>query len=613
MIIFGLKTIMNCSIRNFFIWKALILGFFIAISTEILSFFDAINDLSIKVLWIVIITVLFFIFFYLIKKKIHINLLGKISNLPRFEIIFIFLIFFLTFINSVIYPPNTLDAMTYHLPKVMHWAQNNNLDFYPTHHLNQLILAPFSEFVILHLQLLFNGDHFFNLVQWYSMIISCITTSLIAKELGCNIKFQIFSSLFCATIPMGILQATSTQTDYVTSMWLSIMVYFLLKYINQGMLKYIFAFAVALGIGILTKGTFYIYSLPFCIWLGLHVVIKNRKHFFYLFAIPLIMLFLNLGHYSRNINLYNNPLGLSEESVDWTNKTKNLESLTVNIFRNIGLNLAVPNKKVNMFTAKKISVFLEGLNMSVNNPETTKIPHRGYYIPFSFYESSAPNTPHFIIFLLALFIIYKKKLLYNEKYYLYSLITGFLLICFLLKWTGVQNRLLLSFFVLCSPIVSFVLYKFQLNKLMSALTICLCLYSIPYLLFNKSRPLLASLNFDNKEKIFYKPFFLENKRNELYFVADKFYNSRDIFNYYVKTANLIKDSNCKKIGLDNHRNRYLEYPIWVMLRKEDKNTIVPKIKISNVNVQNKSASIKQEDQNCAILVLDRGVEFFSTK
>ena len=613
MIIFGLKTIMNCSIRNFLIWKALVLGLLIAVSTELLSFFDAINDLSIKVLWIVIITVLFFIFFYLIKKKIHINLLGKISDLPKFEIIFIFLIFFLTFINSVVYPPNTLDAMAYHLPKVMHWVQNNNLDFYPTHYLNQLILAPFSEFVILHLQLLFNGDHFFNLVQWYSMIISCLTTSLIAKELGCNIKFQIFSSLFCATIPMGILQATSTQTDYVTSMWLSIMVYFLLKYINQGMLKYIFAFAAALGIGILTKGTFYIYALPFCIWLGLHVVIKNRRHFFYLFAIPLIMLFLNLGHYSRNINLYNNPLGLSEESSGWTNETKNLETLTVNTLRNIGLNLAVPSKKVNMFTAKKITVFLESLNMSVNNPETTRIPHRDYYIPFSFYESSAPNTPHFIIFLLALFIIYKKKLLYNEKYYLYSLIAGFLLICFLLKWTAVQNRLLLVFFVLCSPIVSFVLYKFQLNKLMSALSICLCLYSIPYLLFNKSRPLLASLNFDNKEKIFNKPFFLENKRNELYFVADKFYNSRDVFNYYVKTTNLIKDSNCKKIGLDNHRNSYFEYPIWVMLRKEDKNTIVSKIKISNVNVQNKSASIKQEGQNCAILVLDRGVEFFSTK
>ena len=503
--------------------------------------------------------------------------------------------------------------MQYHLPKVMHWVQNNNLDFYPTHYLNQLILAPFSEFVILHLQLLFNGDHFFNLVQWYSMIISCLTTSLIAKELGCNIKFQIFGALFCATIPMGILQATSTQNDYVTSMWLSIMVYFLLRYTNQGMLKYIFAFAVALGIGILTKGTFYIYAFPFCVWLALHVITKSRKHFFYLFMIPLIILFLNFGHYNRNINLNNNLLGFSEETVDWTNETKNVETLTVNIFRNIGLNLAVPSKKVNIFTAKKITFFLESLNMSVKNPATTKIPHRGYYIPFSFYESSAPNTPHYIIFLLALFIIYKKKLLYNEKYYLYSLIAGFLLICFLLKWTGVQNRLLLSFFVLCSPIVSFVLYKFQLNKFMSILSICLCLYSIPYLLFNKSRPLLASLDFDSKQKIFNKPFFLENERNELYFVADKFYNSRDVFDYYVDTTNLIKSSNCKQIGLDNHRNRYLEYPIWIMLKKENKNRIVPKIKISNINVQNKSSTIKQEGQNCAIFVLDRGVEFSSAK
>ena len=261
---------MQSNIRAFFICKALFLGTLITITTELLSIFNIINYSSIRNIWILVFLILAIATLYLIKKKkININLSKKISYLPRFEIIFIFLIFFLTFLNSLIYPPNTLDAMTYHLPKVMHWIQNSNLTFYPTNDLRQLILAPFAEFALLHLYLLIDGDYFSNLVQWYSMIISCLTISLISKELGCNDKFQIFTTLFCVTLPMGILQSSSTQTDYVTTMWLSIMVYFILKYINLGLLKYLFAFSIALGLGILTKGTFYVYAFPFCVWIGL--------------------------------------------------------------------------------------------------------------------------------------------------------------------------------------------------------------------------------------------------------------------------------------------------------------------------------------------------------
>ena len=137
----------------------------------------------------------------------------------------------MTFLTALIYPPNTPDSMSYHMPRVMHWIQNQNVDFYPTSTTRQLYVSPFSEYVILHLQLIVNGDRLANLVQWFSMFGSLIGVSLIARELGGNTKSQIFSALFCATIPMGILQSTSTQTDYVVSFWIVILVYFLLCYI----------------------------------------------------------------------------------------------------------------------------------------------------------------------------------------------------------------------------------------------------------------------------------------------------------------------------------------------------------------------------------------------
>ena len=45
------------------------------------------------------------------------------------------------------------------------------------------------------LYLLTGVDSFFNLVQWYAMLVSCTAVSLISRELGCNAKFQVFSIL----------------------------------------------------------------------------------------------------------------------------------------------------------------------------------------------------------------------------------------------------------------------------------------------------------------------------------------------------------------------------------------------------------------------------------
>ena len=73
---------MKLGIREFFIWKALIFGVLIVISTEIFSFFNIINSLSIKIFWILIIAAFIFIIFQLNKRnKFNFNLSKKISNL----------------------------------------------------------------------------------------------------------------------------------------------------------------------------------------------------------------------------------------------------------------------------------------------------------------------------------------------------------------------------------------------------------------------------------------------------------------------------------------------------------------------------------------------------
>ena len=587
-------------VSEYFLYVSIYLGIIIVISTEFLSFFNYLNHFSIKLLWLII----FFIALIILSKKKFFNISFIILSHLDYKILFILVVFLLTFITALIYPPNSLDAMAYHLPKVMKWIQNGNLSFYPTNDLRQLVLAPFSEFVLLHLYLLINADNFSNLVQWYSMVVSCVAVTLISKELGCNIKFQIFSALFCATLPMGILQSNSTQTDYVTSMWLSIMIYFLLKYIKLNQLKFLLYFSLALGLGIFTKGTFYIFSLPFCCWLGFHILIKNKKHFIYALLIPVIILIINSGHFSRNFNLFGNLLGLNTEDNIFLNKNINSSALIGNFVKNIGLNLSLPSESLNRITSEKITQLLQLFNISTFDPNYTKIYRHGYYIPFSFYESTAPSTIHFLIIFLSFFIFISKKFSINQKNYLYSVLSTFILFSLLLVWDSRNNRYLLCFFVISAPITTYILNRFELTKLANVLAIFLIIYSLPYLLFNKSRPLLGDISYKNNKIYFKKPYYFNEDRFGLYFIASRLYSNPDHKINILNAANSLKSSNCFIIGLHNISE---EYPLWVALKKD--NTLRDrKFKIYNVKVDNISFSLEKKiydhEKVCKIIDLN---------
>jgi len=300
-------------IRELFLWSCITFGFFIVFTTEFLSVFGLINRSSIFICWIILFIFGYFKFKNLFKFYFYNIFLKKNFS---FDLIFlyqllIFVILILTFLTALIYPPNTPDSLSYHMPRVMHWIQNNNVEYYSTSITRQLFVSPFSEYVILHLQLLINGDYLANLVQWFSMIGSVIGVSLITKEFGGNNKSQLLSALFCATIPMGILQSNSTQTDYVVSLWIVIFVYFIVRYRATKSIKYIYGSSVALGLAILTKQTAYIFAFPFCIWF-LFLAIKKPNHFLLLLIIPLIISLINFGPYKRNLELYGNPIGVHD-------------------------------------------------------------------------------------------------------------------------------------------------------------------------------------------------------------------------------------------------------------------------------------------------------------
>ena len=203
---------------------------------------------------------------------------------------------------------------------------------------------------------------------------------------------------------MGILQSSSTQTDYVVSFWLVCFVYYLLKSKKDSKMIYPMYAGAGLGLAILTKATAYVYAFPFMAWFGLSELRRLRWRLWKLFLIILtIALTINIGHYARNIDLYNNPISDTAYRDMNSNDLINLSSIISNAFRNISLHVGTPFKNVNRSTETVVNYLHRLLGFDINDRRTTFLNTK-FHIRFSFHEDAAGNLVHLVLILLSLFL-----------------------------------------------------------------------------------------------------------------------------------------------------------------------------------------------------------------
>ena len=181
--------------------------------------------------------------------------------------------------------------------------------------------------------------------------------------------------------------------------------------------------------------------------------------------------------------------------------------------------------------------------------------------------------------------------------YIINIILGFLLFSIILKWNPHANRYLLPFFILFAPIVGFGFYKIKSNKFYLFISIILVICSLPYLLMNHTRPLVANVEKSFGSKLIIKPpHFLKSSRDKLYFAF-----SPELYEPYKEITDKIKAINCKIIGIDASKTFWgtREYALWVLARDEN-NGLYPKIFHFNVkNRSNKTLKNKFDEKPCA--------------
>lgn len=569
-----------CLIKNGLDWRkaflcaAVLWGVVLVAITEILSSFGIFEIFWVGSLW----TLCLFLCFVAVFISRHKRIEYSSKPLAAHEYTILFFITFiccLTFVIAIIAPPNTWDSMAYHMPRVMHWLQNKSVAHYPTHILRQVDMNPWAEFAISHFQVLSGNDRFANLIQWFSMVGSLIGVSLIARFFGANRSTQIFSALIAATIPMGILQSSSTQNDYVVSFWLICFSWSMLEYIKKR--NYIWAVFVgfSLGLAILTKGTAYIFAFPFCVWLFILLLGNFKKvAIVHVALIVFSFILINAPHYKRNYDVFSNPLSSGEYIHN--NEIYSLSVFVSNFLRNSSLQLKTPYENINNFIEKFVIKIHKVIKIDQNDQRTSWEGTRYGVGKLTLHEDTTGNFLHSILFFVA-FILFFLAFLKKEKtdnlfiFYFLCLVSGYFIYCFVMKWQPWIARLFLPLYVLGSPAAAYIIDKFLKKETMIIVAFIFICFSMPWVVGNKSRPLMI---YQKKEGFIYP---LANlPRSILYFA-----NRPELYDSYLMTSRDIVKKGVTKIGLITHENSW-EYPLWVLLDEASQKYF----SIHHVDVQN---------------------------
>lgn len=572
-------------------------GVVITIITELLSWLKLFEFNTLLMTWCIINA---WLVFRLLRKKhrksgFHYRFWATSSPFLKFLVGgIVFIVVWIGFI-ALIAPPNNWDSMTYHLGRVIHWIQNQSVDHYTTHIIRQLYSGPWAGYLVTQLQILSGGDRFANLVQWLSMVGSVIGVSLLAQQLGARLRGQVFAAVVCATIPMGILQGSSTQTDYVVAFWLVCFVSLALRVIqDQFPLSEIPPLAASLGLALLAKGTAYAYALPFCLWLLLAGVLYLRWQIWKpLLLGGTITLGLNVGYYWRNWMVFGSVFG---ESSGQGNEVLTLPLLVSNLIRNLALHLSTPVRSVNLMTIKFVTQIHNWIGVDVNDPRITSPPGQNFDLHSLInHEDLAGNFLHLLLFLATTvyFLSYTKR--YPRRGLLVgygsAVVMGFVLFCTLVAWSPWRSRLHLPLFVLAAAFIGVVLARVALPKLANTLIILLLISSLLWVFLNETRPLLANSKFVEENRV---ENIFNTSRTQQYFTAKP-----ELEQPYREAVEFVSSQSCHQIGLSVGGDTW-EYPLWVLLQQN-----LQPVTIQHINVDNNSRlKAKQQTLPCLILASD---------
>lgn len=450
--------------------------------------------------------------------------------------------------------PNTTDGLRYHLARVVHWQQDASLAHYPSVYYPQLWNAIWAEEAVLHGLIYFGAAQAANLVQWCAMLGSLAGVVAVTGLLGVRRRGAQLAVAFLASLPSGILEATSTQIDYVVAFWTVAFAYFaVLAHLRRLTRLELTAAAFTLGLGMLTKGTFYPFAAPLLIWLTISLLRRHGvgKAFGRAAFVASLAVVLNMGYWSRNIQTFGGPFGSQQWMEEKTSAVPTLSSVVARTTEEVVLNFPTPSESANTRIVDMEHRFEAMLGR-------TQAP---FTLIWSWnHEDLAGNPLHLTLILLTLIALVwwsRRRGVFQERSAILVLMAcasaGFILYAWMIVFEVYNVRYQVPFFALWAPLFGAAASTLMPRKARWGAIMVLLVLGLPWILFNQTRPLIGWQPRTRTASVLVAP------QDRVLF--SNVYQDRVP---YEQAAAVVKQSSCQKIGLsiDSHG---IEYVWWWLL------------------------------------------------
>jgi 4-amino-4-deoxy-L-arabinose transferase-like glycosyltransferase len=476
-----------------------------------------------------------------------------------------------------LYRPSNADALAYHLARVEHWIQNQSVAHYAVHFLQQLEFAPLGEYNLAHLHLLLGTDRLDGVVQLFAAAVCVLAVTDIVRLLGGDRRTQLWSAVVCATIPSGLLEATSTQNDYFAAAFTTAALLVLLLWWRgaRAIVAWL-ALATTLSLALLTKGTTMPLIAPLALVLAATIVVRAaradgvaataKRSAIGLGAGGVIAVVLFGPFLARNLALFDSPFGPWSDGLTIDHPTP--QAGAANAIRNVAANFEIGDGTDNIDA--RISRFVLGRLHSAFDRTGVAIDDKRYtvgvlYDPFvdGDYSRNARNedigaNPWHVALVgvtggvLVALVALRRRDLRLALLLASGLTLGFVVFVSATPFQKFGVRLTLPLLVAWSPLIAIVLARAH-RVVGSVVLAFLVVTSLPQLLDNWTRSMIHPA-FPFKSAL--APYFPLGTS-----VADAV-SATDMENL----TSAVARSGCDHVAIANFIT--LEYPIWVGLDNE---------------------------------------------
>lgn len=252
---------------------------------------------------------------------VRLHIAQVLAGLPRWckhALVFAGALLLLKLIEGIILPPTTMDALTYHLPRLLHWFEHGNLSFFDTAILRQNYISPGFSLLLAHVDAFSGGDYYYHAIQWMAAVLLGVSATLLAQAYGAGLAGQAVTGVLVLTSPVTVAQSTTAYCDILAAWPLVAFSYFFTQALRSSRAAWdIFGSGLIGGLAFLSK-TQNLLFIPILAagiagWEFRQADGAGRRRLVRLSAgaACLAVLFL-LPHVLRNLHAYGRPMGCPE-------------------------------------------------------------------------------------------------------------------------------------------------------------------------------------------------------------------------------------------------------------------------------------------------------------